>query len=100
MTGRRLLLAARRERLVQRAAQQRQELGVAAAPLAQAWVWVERGIAGWHFVRRRPWLVIAPVVLWAWWRPRGLPRALAGALAFWRVGRRLRKVKKLARIAP
>jgi len=85
-------LAARRARLVQRASQQRQHLGIAATPLAQAGRWVERGVVAWQFVRHRPWLVIAPVVAWAWWRPHGTPRAAAAALALWHASRGVRRL--------
>jgi hypothetical protein len=91
-TDRRAELAARRARLVQRAAQQRHQLGLAAAPLAQAWRWVERGVVAWQFMRYRPWLVIAPMAAWAWWRPHGTPRALAAALAVWHASRGIRRL--------
>jgi len=89
---RRLLLAARRLRLVQLAALQRQQLGVAVAPLADAMVWAERGVVAGMWLRRRPWLLVAPVVVLFWWRPQGVLRALAGASALWRSGRSLRRL--------
>jgi hypothetical protein len=85
---RRLLLAARRERLVQRTALQRRQLAIAAAPLAQAWVWVERGVVAGVWLRRRPWVLAAPAALLLWKRPHGVLRALAGASAlYWRFRR-------------
>lgn len=84
---RRLMLAARRERLVRLAAQQRQQLALAGAPLAHAWRRVERGLSVWRTARSHPWLLAAPVALLALWRPRLLLRALAGATALWRVRR-------------
>ncbi|MDP1691413.1 MAG: hypothetical protein Q8L49_05570 [Burkholderiaceae bacterium] len=85
--ARRLLLAARRQRLVQRAALQRRQLGAAVAPLAQAWGWVERGIVVGLWLRQRPWLLAAPLGLLLWWRPRGLLRLLASTSALWRLRR-------------
>lgn len=82
---RRLLLAARRERLLQRAAVQRVAFADAVAPLAQAVAWAERGLLVGQVVRRRPWLLAVPAALLLWWRPRGLLRALAGASALWRL---------------
>ena len=84
---RRLALAARRVLLIERAAQQRQQLGAAVAPLADTWRWVERGIVVGALVRRRPWLVAVPAALLVWWRPRGVLRLLSGTAGIWRVGR-------------
>lgn len=84
---RRLLLAARREGLVQRAALQRRQLGAAVAPLAQAWGWIERGIVVGLWLRQRPWLLAAPAALLLWWRPHGALRILASASALWRLRR-------------
>ncbi len=66
-SGRRLLLVMRRAPLVRQAAEQRQRLGLAVAPLGPAWCWVEGGIAAWSLLRRRPWLVAVPVALDAPW---------------------------------
>jgi hypothetical protein len=79
------LLAMRRAQLVRQAAEQRQQLGMAVAPLAQALGWVERGAYVWARLRRRPWLVAVPVALLVWWRPRGLgPAAAALVPLLWR----------------
>lgn len=85
-TDRRLVLAARRERLVRLAAQQRLQLGVAAAPLAEAWRWVDRGIIAWALFRRHRWLIAVPVALAVWWRPRALVRGVAALPRVWRLG--------------
>jgi YqjK-like protein len=82
-----LLLAARRELLVHRAQQQRRQLARAAAPLARACAWVERGFGLWHALRGHPWLVLAPPLVLLWWRPRAVLRALAGGVSLWRAGR-------------
>jgi len=78
------LLAMRRAQLVRQTAAQRQQLGIAVAPLAQALGWVERGALAWSQLRRRPWLVALPVALLVWWRPRGLGHATAALVpALW-----------------
>jgi len=82
---RRLLLAARREQLVRQAAQQRVQFGIAMAPLARAWVWLERGVIVGALLRRRPWLIAVPVLLAVWWRPRALGRAVAALPLLWRL---------------
>jgi len=82
---RRLLLAARRERLVERAAQQRQQLGVAVAPLAPAWRAVEYGLLLWRGVRQRPWLVALPVAVLLVWRRRFVGRSLAAVPLLWQL---------------
>jgi hypothetical protein len=84
--GRQLgLLAARRAQLVRQAAEQRQQLAIAAAPLARALGWIERGTVVWALLRRRPWLLALPVALLVWWRPRGLGRAAAALVPLlWR----------------
>ncbi len=71
------VLAMRRAQLVHQAAAQRQQLGLAVAPLARALGWVERGAYVWARLRRRPWLIAVPVALLVWWRPRGLGPAAA-----------------------
>jgi hypothetical protein len=83
----RLLLAARRVRLVQRAALEREQLAVSATPLVQALSWVESGIVAGHWLRRRPWVLVAPAALLWWWRPRGLLRVVSVASALWRGSR-------------
>lgn len=83
----RLRLAARREKLVQRAGLQRQQFARAAAPLAQSFRWAERGLRLWGIVRRHPWLLALPAAALAWWRPRRALRALAGTSALWRASR-------------
>jgi hypothetical protein len=80
------LLAARRERLVRIAAEQRGQLAVATAPLARAWRGVEIGLLVWRGVKRQPWLVALPVVVLTLWRPRMVVRALAAAPLLWRLG--------------
>ena len=81
-----LLLAIRRAQLVRQAAEQRQQLGIAVAPLARALCWVERGARAWALLRRRPWLVAVPAALLVWWRPRGLGRAAAALVPLlWRM---------------
>jgi hypothetical protein len=76
------LLAMRRAQLVQQAAEQRQQLATAAAPLARAFCWVDRGAMAWALLRRQPWLIAVPVALLVWWRPRGLVQA-GTVLATW-----------------
>lgn len=51
----RILLAGRREQLVQRAQRQREELAYRALPLVHAWVWVERGAGVWRTLQAHPW---------------------------------------------
>jgi hypothetical protein len=80
-----LLLAARREVLVQRAALQRLEFAYAMTPLERGWVWVERGFAVWRTLREHPLLVFFPVAVVAALRPRGVLRLVAGAATAWRV---------------
>ena len=86
----RLVLAARRERLLRLAAQQRGQLGLAGEPLRLAWLRVERGLVVWRRLRSHAWLLATPVALLALWRPRLLWRALAGAATLWRAGRTAR----------
>ena len=81
---RRLVLAARRAALVRQAALQRRQLGIAAAPLAEAWCWVEGGLLVGALLRRRPWLLALPAALLIWWRPRGLARIAALVPLLWR----------------
>jgi hypothetical protein len=80
------LLAARRERLVLRAAEQRTQLGQAAAPLEPTWRRIEFGLLVWRSVRQHLWLVALPVAVLALWRPRAAGRALAAAPWLWRLG--------------
>lgn len=82
---RRLLLAARRTRLVQRAADQRQQLGATVAPLLPAWQAFEFGWRVGRGVRQRPWLVALPVTAWVIWRRRGAGRGLALVPLLWRL---------------
>ena len=82
---RRLLLAARRAHLVQRAALQRQQLGAAAAPLLPAWQAFEFGLRIGRGLRQRPWLVALPVTAWVVWRRRGAGRGLALVPLLWRL---------------
>lgn len=84
---RRRLLIARRERLVRHAAEQRLELARVTAPLTDSWHRFERALMLWRSVRQRPWLVVAPVVLLAVWRPHLGMRLLAALPMLWRVGR-------------
>jgi len=86
-TQKRRALAARRELLVRRAQQQRVELELTAAPLVQAMGWVERGVRLVQRVSERPWLVLAPALVLALWRPRFALRLLPATLALWRVAR-------------
>ena len=88
----RVLLAARRERLILHAAVQRRRLGASVIPLAQALGWVERGIAAGAWLRGRPWVLLGPAALLLWWRPRGLWRVVGGASALWRGGRSLQRL--------
>ncbi len=85
----RALLAARREQLVQRAQCQREQLARSALPLVRAAVWVDRGFGMWRTLQDRPWLVLAPAVALALWRPRGVLRALPLLLGLWRAGARI-----------
>lgn len=91
----RLLLAARRELLVQRAQQQRVQLAQSLEPLLHASVWVERGLGLWSAMRGRPGLalvsVLAPAAVLALWMPRVVLRTLAAALALWRAGRSVQR---------
>ncbi len=92
----RSLLAARRELLVQRAALQREQLAISLEPLARASVWVDRGIALRRAMGDRPGLalgsVLVPSIALALWKPRGVLRAIAAALALWRGVRSLQRV--------
>ena len=83
----RLLLATRRERLVQRAQEQRLMFAEAVAPLARSWVWAERGFVLWRAVRSRPWLMVGSAAALLLWRPRTAVRAAAGASALWRAAK-------------
>jgi hypothetical protein len=82
---RRLLLAARRARLVQRAALQRQQLGAAAAPLLPAWQAFEFGLRVGRSLRQRPWLLALPVAAAVMWRRRSAGRGLALVPLLWRL---------------
>lgn len=82
---RRLLLAARRARLVQRAALQRRQLGATVAPLRPAWQAFEFGLRVGRSVRQRPWLVALPVTAWVVWRRRSAGRGLALVPLLWRL---------------
>ena len=82
---RRLLLAARRARLVQRAADQRQQLGATAAPLLPAWQAFEFGLRIGRSVRQRPWLLALPATAWMVWRRRSFGRGLALVPLLWRL---------------
>ena len=91
---RRLLLAARRARLVQRAALQRQQLGATVAPLLPAWQVFEFGLRVGRNLRQRPWLLALPATAWMVWRRRSTGRGLALVPLLWRLSfllpRRLR----------
>ena len=91
---RRLLLAARRARLMQRAALQRQQLGASVAPLLPAWQVFEFGMRVGRSVRQRPWLLALPATAWMVWRRRSTGRGLALVPLLWRLSfllpRRLR----------
>ena len=93
-TDRRRLLHGRRERLVQRAGEQRTQLALAVAPLAPAWRRVEYGLEVWHGIRERPWLVAVPALLLVAWRPRALLRVLAAVPMLWRVVRAARGARQ------
>ncbi len=81
---RRLQLAARRELLVQRAADERRQLVQAALPLAPTWRRVERGLQIWRELRQRPWLLAVPAAVMLWWRPRGTLSLLTAMPGLWR----------------
>ena len=81
------LLAARRARLVQRAAAQRHQLAQAVAPLSQSWRWFERGVGLWREVQRRPWLVAVPAGVLLFWRPRAVLGTVAALPVLWRLAR-------------
>lgn len=83
---RRLMLAARRARLVQRAALQRQQLGASVALLLPAWQAFEFGLRVGRGLRQRPWLVALPVTAWVVLRRRGVGRGLALVPLLWRLG--------------
>ena len=91
---RRLLLAARRARLMQRAALQRQQLGASVAPLLPAWQVFEFGLRVGRNLRQRPWLLALPATAWMVWRRRSTGRGLALVPLLWRLSfllpRRLR----------
>ncbi len=99
----RLLLAARRELLVQRAAQQRVQLAQSIEPLARASIWVDRGLALRRALGDRPGLalgsVLVPSIALALWKPRGVLRAIAAAMALWRGVRSVQRVWSAARIS-
>lgn len=82
---RRLVLAARRAHLVQRAAEQRQQLGAAATPLLPAWHVFEFGLRVGRSLRQRPWLVALPVTAWVVWRRRSAGHSLALVPLLWRL---------------
>lgn len=82
---RRLLLAARRTRLVQRAAEQRQQLGASVEPLLPAWQAFEFGLRVGRGLRLRPWLVALPVTAWVAWRRRSVGGSLALLPLLWRL---------------
>jgi hypothetical protein len=84
-TDRRLLLAARRARLVQRAAQQRQQLGATVAPLRPAWQVFEFGLRVGRSLRQRPWLLALPVAAAVMWRRRSVGGGLALVPLLWRL---------------
>lgn len=78
-------LAARREMLVQRAADERQQLIRAATPLAPTLRRVERGLQILHELRQRPWLLAVPAAVMLWWRPRGTLSLVTAIPGLWRV---------------
>lgn len=82
---RRLLLATRRARLVQRTADQRRQLGATVAPLLPAWQAFEFGLRVGRSLRQRPWLLALPVTAWVMWRRRGAGRGLALVPLLWRL---------------
>ena len=85
---RRQQLAARREMLVRRAADERQQLIRAALPLAPILRRVERGLQIWRELRQRPWLLAVPAAVVLWWRPRGTLSLLTALPGLWRAAAR------------
>ena len=96
-TDRARLLAARRERLVLQARQERRQFARTMLPLDASCVWVERGLWLWRTVYRRPWLVAVPLAVVAFWRPRAVLRCAMGALTLWRAGGPVRQLANVLR---
>lgn len=94
---RRLQLAARREQLVQRAADERVLLVRAALPLAPTWRRVERGLQILREVRRRPWLLVVPAAVMLWWRPRGALSVLTAMPGLWRAAQSALRAQRALR---
>jgi hypothetical protein len=93
----RLLLAARRERLVLLAQQQRLQLAQEAAPLLRSWASVERGLTLFRALRSHVWLLLPPLTLLLLWRPRSVLRAVAAAATVWRARRSAQRLLGLRR---
>lgn len=81
----RTVLAAQRERLVQRAQLQRLEFAHRALPLVHAATWADRCLAACRALQAHPWALLAPMAALALWRPRGVLRALPVLLALGRL---------------
>jgi YqjK-like protein len=84
-------LAARRNELVARAAQQRLDLAAATAPLARRLSWIDDGLAAAHWLRRHPGWLAGTAIALAIWRPSRALRFASIGLALWRITAPLRR---------
>lgn len=83
-------LAARRERLVARAAEQRAVLAQLMEPWRARLAVADQGIAAVRTASRHPLLLAGIAVLLVAWRPRGVVKWLQYGVMAWQVARKLR----------
>lgn len=91
MKARLARLAERRQNLIATAAAQRRALASAAAPWRARLEMVDRGIAAFDYLRRRPALIAVGAVLLLVLQPRRVGRWLERGWLVWQVGRKLRR---------
>lgn len=91
MKARLARLAERRHNLIATAAAQRSALASAAAPWRARLEMVDRGIAAFDYVKRRPGLIAVGALVLLAWRPRRIGRWLERGWLLWQVGRKLRR---------